>query len=138
MPEPVSTLLAMTEMPAFAQAAGAVGDVRSAVEAGDVVLEPESAEALIAAIDEARLRVEGLRVVADTELAAPLSFGDNWVGRLVSQSIVTAAAGREESAGTVLAQFAGVLDQLAVTVRGAVDSTVDTDEEAAVRLGREV
>ncbi|MFC5290509.1 hypothetical protein ACFPM7_25940 [Actinokineospora guangxiensis] len=128
----------MTEMPAFAEAAGAVGDVRSAVEAGDVVIEAESAEALIAAIDEARLRVDGLRAVADTELASPLAFGDNWVGRIVSARISTAAAGHEESAGTVLAQFAGVLDQLAVTVREAVDSTVDADDDAAARLYREV
>ncbi len=124
----------MTEKPAFADAAGAVVGVRSAVAAGDVVIEPDSADALVAAIEEAELRVDGLRRVADGDLAAPLDFGDNWVGRLVSRRIAGAAAGEEESAGTALREFGVVLGQLADAVREAVGSTVETDEDAAVRL----
>lgn len=132
---PPSNLPGMTTPPpAYAVAAGAAATVRDAADTGSVSLEPESGAALAVAIDAARARVEALREVAEVELGRPLDFGAGWVGRLVSERIRGAATGAEDSAGTVLAQFAVVLDELALAVREAAEQTVATDEDAADRL----
>lgn len=123
-----------TPPPAYAAAAGAAAEVRDDAHDGAVTLEPASGAALAAAIEAVRGRVDGLRVVAEDELSQPLDFGAGWVGRLVSERIRGAATGQEDSVGTVLAEFAVVLDDLALAVREAAGRTVETDEDAAGRL----
>jgi hypothetical protein len=69
-------------------------------------------------------------------LDTPLRFGDNWVGRLMSERLHTVAVDQNGGVTPVLATFHQVLDDLETTVRLAAGLYETTDEQAAADLER--
>jgi hypothetical protein len=117
--------------------AGAVGAVRQKAGVGGLRLDVESANALLRQLGLLRQRVAAL-VEGSAELDTPLRFGDNWIGRIMSERLRTVAVDRHSGIGPVLAAFARVLDDLEYTIRAAAGLYHTTDQESADKLRRAV
>jgi hypothetical protein len=133
------------ETPAFAGAAagalipvaGAVGAVRQKAEVGGLRLDLESANALLRQLGLLRQRVAGL-VEDSAALDTPLRFGDNWIGRIMSERLRTVAVDRQHGVGPVLDAFATVLNDLEYTIRAAAGLYYTTDQESAIKFQQAV
>jgi hypothetical protein len=135
----------MTEPKAFpAMAAGGlapvadkVGKAKEQALAGSLSIDLDAAKAILAQLNRLRARAEGL--VRDcVELDIPLHFGDNWVGRIMSERLRTVAVDQDGGVTPVLEEFHRVLDDLAVTVRLAAGLYEATEERATDDLRRTV
>ncbi len=135
----------MTEPKAFpAMAAGGlapvadkVGKAKEQALAGSLSIDLDAAKAILAQLNRLRARAEGL--VRDcVELDIPLQFGDNWVGRIMSERLRTVAVDQDGGVTPVLEEFHRVLDDLAVTVRLAAGLYEATEERATDDLRRTV
>jgi hypothetical protein len=106
-----------------------------AVDTNKLYLDKGSARALIKAIATARDNVEQLYQDVSGNLDIELQFGDNWVGRTISNRLRTVAVGDEESAVSVVGKFLEVLSEVEYTVREAsgVADQADDDAKAAFK-----
>lgn len=117
------------------QVAGQVSAVKQAAESGQLRFDEQSAGRLLDELEGIRWRVRKL-VESATTLDTPLRFGDNWVGRAVSERLRDAAAGRQHAAIPVLEAFDEVIRTFEFTVRAAAEGYVATDEQTAAELIR--
>jgi hypothetical protein len=135
----------MTEPRAFpGAAAGALAPVAQQVDkvkeqalAGSLTIDLEVAKVILGQLGKLRARAADLvRNCAD--LDTPLRFGDNWVGRIMSERLRTVAVDRDGGVTHVLTAFHQVLDDLEATVRFAAGMYETADERAADDLRRAV
>lgn len=101
-----------------------------AVDTDKLYLDKGSAHALIKAIATARHNVEQLYEQVSPQLDIQLQFGDNWVGKAISERLRTVAVGDEESAVSVVGKFLDVLLEVEHTVRAASGVVEQADEDA--------
>lgn len=121
----------------LAPVADQVGKAKEQALAGSLTIDLDAAKAILANLDRLRSRAAGL--VRDcVELDTPLKFGDNWVGRIMSERLRTVAVDRDGGVTPVLETFHRVLDDLEATVRFAAGLYETTDENAADDLRRAV
>jgi hypothetical protein len=133
----------MTEPRPFPNAAaGALVPVADKVDkakeqalAGSLTIDLDAAKAILAQLARLRARADGL--VRDcVELDTPLRFGDNWVGRIMSERLRTVAVDSEGGVTPVLKEFHRLLDALTVTVQLAAGLYEATEERATGDLRR--
>lgn len=122
---------------ALAPVAGQVEKAREQAIAGTLHIDTEAAKVILAQLGELRLRAADL-VQDCAELDTPLKFGDNWVGRIMSDRLQEVAAGREGAVTPVLRTFHQVLDDLESTVRFAAGMYESADDQAEADLKRAV
>jgi hypothetical protein len=120
---------------ALAPVAGQVEQVKEQALAGTLSIDLEAAKLLLKQLAALRLRADDL-VSECVTLDTPLRFGDNWVGRLMSERLRTVAVDQNGGVTPVLATFHQVLDDLETTVRLAAGLYETTDEQAAADLKR--
>ena len=122
---------------ALAPVAGQVEKAKEQALAGTLRIDLEAAKVILEQLAALRLRAADLvRDCAD--LDTPLKFGDNWVGRIMSERLRAVAVGPEGAVTPVLRTFHQVLDDLEATVRFAAGLYETTDEQAANDLRRAV
>lgn len=120
---------------ALAPVAGQIEQVKEQALAGTLRIDLEAAKALLSQL--AALRQRAADLVGDCgTLDTPLRFGDNWVGRLMSQRLRTVAVDQNGGVTPVLTTFHQVLDDLEATVRLAAGLYETTDEQAAADMKR--
>ena len=115
---------------ALAPVADKVGKTREQALAGSLTIDLDAAKAILAQLERLRARADGL-VRACVELDTPLRFGDNWVGRIMSERLRTVAVDREGGVTPVLDEFHRLLDALVATVKLAAGLYEATEERAA-------
>jgi hypothetical protein len=120
---------------ALAPVAGQVEQAREQALAGTLRIDLTAANALLTQLAALRRRAADL-VSECVALDTPLRFGDNWVGRLMSERLRTVAVGQDGGVTPVLTAFHQVLDDLEATVRLAAGLYETTDEQAAADLKR--
>ncbi|MDV6012398.1 hypothetical protein [Haloechinothrix sp. LS1_15] len=107
--------------------------MREAVAEGDLELDEDTAERVLAMLDGVRCHVA--RVVSEAPgLDAPLQLGNNWVAGVMSRRLHGAASGEDTSAIPVLAAFDELITDFERIVREAVTGYRLTDEDAAAEL----
>ena len=121
----------------LAPVADQVGKAKEQALAGSLTIDLDAAKAILAQLNRLRARAEGL-VGECVELDIPLRFGDNWVGRIMSERLRTVAVDRDGGVTPVLEEFHRVLDDLAVTVQLAAGLYEATEERATEDLRRTV
>lgn len=120
---------------ALAPVADKVGKAKEQALAGSLKIDLDVAEVILAQL--ARLRQRAAELVRDcADLDTPLRFGDNWVGRIMSERLRTVAVDRDGGVTPVLTAFHQVLDDLGATVRFAAGMYATSDERAADDLRR--
>lgn len=120
---------------ALVPVAGKVAEVRDHAAAGGLTIDLEAAEKLLVQLAGLRLRAADL--VRDSEtLAAPLRFGDNWVGRIMAERLHAVAAGEDGGVAPVLARFHELLDSVEAIIRLAAGLYQTTDQQATDALHR--
>ena len=122
---------------ALAPVADKIDKVKEQALAGSLKIDLDAATVILAGLD--RLRLRAAELVRDcVELDTPLHFGDNWVGRIMSERLRTVAVDRDGGVTPVLTEFHQVLDDLEATVRFAAGMYEASDERAADDLRRAV
>ncbi len=120
---------------ALAPVAQQVYKVKEQALAGSLTIDLEVAKVILVQLGKLRARAADLvRNCAD--LDTPLQFGDNWVGRIMSERLRTVAVDRDGGVTHVLTAFHQVLDDLEATVRFAAGLYETSDEHAADDLRR--
>lgn len=126
---------------ALAPVAGQVEQVKEQAEAGGLRIDLNAAERLLQQVQQVRVRAAEL-VRSGSSLDTPLQFGDNWVGRIMSERLRTVAVDENGGVTPVLRQFHGLLDSVEAIIRLAAGLYRTTDEQlendlrrAASRLG---
>ncbi len=120
---------------ALVPVADKVGKAKEQALAGSLTIDLDAAKAILAQLERLRARAGGL--VRDcVELDTPLRFGDNWVGRIMSERLRTVAVDHEGGVTPVLDEFHRLLDALAVTVQLAAGLYEATEERATGDLRR--
>ncbi|MGB3439979.1 MAG: hypothetical protein WBA97_14625 [Actinophytocola sp.] len=122
---------------ALAPVATKVGKVKEQALAGSLKIDLDAAQVILATLGRLRLRAADL-VQRCVELDAPLRFGDNWVGQIMSERLRTVAVGQDGGVTPVLSAFHQVLDDLEATVRFAAGMYATSDEQAAADLRRAI
>lgn len=125
-------------------AAGALAPVADQIDkakeqalAGSLRIDLEVAKVILVQLD--RMRARAARLVGDcVHLDTPLQFGDNWVGRIMSERLRLVAVDRDGGVTHVLTAFHQVLDDLEATVRFAAGLYETSDQQAADDLRRAV
>lgn len=113
-------------------------EVDRQVRSGQLRLDPEAANRLLATLNELKARVHKMIANSDRTIDRVLKFGDNFVGDAMGRRFREAASGDGTAMLTVLEEFATQLDTLEATVRRAAGLVVavDTDaKETFERLG---
>ena len=85
-------------------AVAGVQQMRTAVQAGELVIDPATGERLQRALADHIDRVGTWKSTAN-ELASPLPLGANWVGQAMAGKFAGRASGTDNSLGTVLDQY---------------------------------
>jgi hypothetical protein len=131
-PGPV-TSFAPAATRALQPVAASVGRLAMEAEAGRLSLNVDAADALLRRIAEVKQRVDTL--VADCRwLEVPLRFGDNWVGRIMSERLHAMAVDENGGVTHVLGLFEDVMISLENAVRECVKNYLAMDEAAAAGL----
>lgn len=135
----------MTEAipPAFGAAAGSalvpvagqVAEVEEHAAAGGLRIDLAAAERMLAQLADLRRRA-GELVTDSGMLDTPLRFGDNWVGRIMSERLRAVAAGPDGGVAPVLARFHELLDSVEAIIRLAAGLYQTTDQQATDALHR--
>jgi hypothetical protein len=113
--------------------AASVGQLAMEAEAGRLSLNVDAAEALLRRIAELKQRVDTL-VEGCRWLEVPLRFGDNWVGRIMSERLLAMAVDENGGVSHVLGLFEDVMISLENAVRESVKNYLAMDEAAAAGL----
>lgn len=122
---------------ALVPVAGQVEKAKEQAIAGTLQIDVEAARVILGQLGALRLRAADL--VRDcAELDTPLKFGDNWVGKIMSDRLQEVAAGRDGAVTPVLRTFHQVLDDLEATVRFAAGMYESADEQSAADLKRAI
>lgn len=122
---------------ALAPVADKVGKVKEQALAGSLKIDLDVAKHIL--VQLGKLRARAGELVRDcTDLDTPLQFGDNWVGRIMSERLRMVAVDRDGGVTHVLTAFHQVLDDLEATVRFAAGMYETSDERAAADLRRAV
>lgn len=139
-PEPFPAAAART----LAPVAGQVEQVKQQAAAGDLRIDLGAAESLLRQVQQVRLRAADL-VTGSSTLDTPLQFGDNWVGRIISERLRTVAVDENGGVTPVLRMFHDVLDSVEAVIRLAAGLYRTTDEQveqdlrlAASRIGEHI
>src|SRR5262245_52827510 len=103
---------------ALVPVAGQVEKAKEQALAGTLHIDTEAAKVILRQLGALRLRAADL-VNDCADLDIPLKFGDNWVGRIMSDRLQEVAAGPRGAVTPVLRTFHQVLDDLESTVRFA-------------------
>lgn len=117
--------------------AGQVSKAKEQALAGSLRIDIEAARVILRQLSALRLRAADL-VNDCADLDTPLKFGDNWVGRIMSDRLREVAAGRRGAVTPVLRTFHQVLDDLESTVRFAAGMYETVDEQAESDLKRAI
>lgn len=120
---------------ALAPVAGQVEQVREQAAAGGLRIDLPAAERLLQQIQQVRLRAADL-VEHGSTLDTPLRFGDNWVGRIMSERLRTVAVDENGGVTPVLRQFHDLLDSVEAIIRLASGLYRTTDEQMESDLRR--
>jgi hypothetical protein len=120
---------------ALAPVVGQIEQAKEQALAGTLRIDLAAAKLLLKQLAALRLRAADL-VSECVALDTPLRFGDNWVGRLMSERLRTVAVDQNGGVTPVLTTFHQVLDDLEATVRLAAGLYETTDEQAAADLKR--
>jgi len=120
---------------ALAPVVGQIEQAKEEALAGTLRIDLAAAKLLLKQLAALRLRAADL-VSECVALDTPLRFGDNWVGRLMSERLRTVAVDQNGGVTPVLTTFHQVLDDLEATVRLAAGLYETTDERAAADLKR--
>ena len=120
---------------ALAPVVGQIEQAKEQALAGTLRIDLAAAKLLLKQLAALRLRAADL-VSECVALDTPLRFGDNWVGRLMSERLRTVAVDQNGGVTPVLTTFHQVLDDLEATVRLAAGLYETTDERAAADLKR--
>jgi hypothetical protein len=135
MPEPRA--FPGTAAGALAPVADKVDKAKEQALAGSLKIDLEVAKVILVQLGKLRARAADL--VRDcSDLDTPLQFGDNWVGRIISERLRMVAVDRDGGVTHVLTAFHQVLDDLEATVRFAAGMYETSDEHAADDLRRAV
>ncbi|MBB4906953.1 hypothetical protein [Actinophytocola algeriensis] len=122
---------------ALAPVATKVGKVKEQALAGSLTIDLEVAKVIL--VQLGTLRARAAELVRDcVDLDTPLRFGDNWVGRIMSERLRMVAVDSDGGVTHVLTAFHQVLDDLEATVRFAAGMYETSDESAADDLRRAV
>ena len=122
---------------ALAPVAGQVEQAREQALAGTLHIDIEAAKVILSQLSALRLRAADL-VEDCADLDTPLRFGDNWVGRIMSDRLQEVAAGRHGAVTPVLGTFHQVLYDLESTVRFAAGMYESADEQSEADLKRAI
>lgn len=114
----------------------AVSAMDSAVSKGKLQLDEGSAEALIKALADAREQVQSLYDEAKPKLETPLKFGQNPVADAISAKFTEISVGSESSAVYVMEKLIYILHDVEDTVRSAVTTTHNADDDLAQDMKR--
>jgi hypothetical protein len=120
---------------ALAPVAGKVAEVQQHAAAGGLRIDLAAAERMLAQLADLRRRA-GELVTDSAMLDTPLRFGDNWVGRIMSERLHTVAAGQDGGVAPVLARFHELLDSVEAIIRLAAGLYQTTDQQATDALHR--
>lgn len=135
MTKPRPTAFGGAAAGALAPVAGQIEHAKEQALAGTLSIDLDAAKAILKQL--AALRARAAELVRDcADLDNPLKFGDNWVGRIMSERLRAVAVGPEGSVTPVLRTFHQVLDDLEATVRFAAGLYETADEQAANDLLR--
>lgn len=136
-PEPFPAAAART----LAPVAGQVEQVKEHAASGGLRIDLTAAEELLRQVQQVRQRAADL-VRNGSTLDTPLHFGDNWVGRIMSERLRTVAVDENGGVTPVLRMFHDVLESVEAVIRLASGLYRTTDEQvefdlrqAADRLG---
>ncbi len=133
MPEPPA--FGAAAGPALVPVAGNVEQVRDRAAAGGLHIDLVAAERMLAQLQD--LRPRAAELVDDAgPLDAPLRFGDNWVGQIMSERLRTVAVGPDGGATPVLGRFHELLESVEAIIRLAAGLYQTTDQQAADALHR--
>lgn len=119
---------------ALVPVAGKVEEVKDQAAAGGLRIDLVAAERMLARLAELRLRAADL-VRDSATLDTPLRFGDNWVGRIMSERLRSVASGADGVA-PVLGRFHELLDSVEAIIRLAAGLYQTTDQQATDALHR--
>jgi hypothetical protein len=114
----------------------AVSAMDSAVSKGKLQLDVGSAEALIKALQDARDQVQSLYDEAKPKLETPLKFGSNPVADAISAKFTDISVGSESSAVYVMEKLIYILHDVEETVKSAVDTTRDVEEDLTYDMNK--
>ncbi|MCT2588298.1 hypothetical protein [Actinophytocola gossypii] len=120
---------------ALTPVAGKVEEVRDEAALGRLRIDLPAAESLLEQIQRTRMRAGDL-MRDGRKLDAPLRFGDNWIGQIMSERLRTVAVDKDGGVSPVLRQFHELLDSVEAVVRLAAGLYRTTDEQAAGELHR--
>lgn len=114
----------------------AVTAMDSAVSKGKLQLDESSADALLKALADAREQVQTLYDEAKPKLETPLKFGSNPVADAITEKFTEISVGSESSAVYVMEKLIYILHDVEDTVKSAVDSTRDVDEDLTYDMNK--
>lgn len=120
---------------ALVPVAGKVEEVKQHAAAGGLRIDPAAAEAMLARLVDLRRRAAEL-VTDSAMLGTPLRFGDNWVGRIMSERLRAVADGPDGGVTPVLGRFHELLDSVEAIIRLAAGLYQTTDQQATDALHR--
>jgi hypothetical protein len=135
MTEPVPPAFGAAAGSALAPVAGKVEEVKAHAAAGGLQIDVTAAEAMLARLADLRGRVAEI-VTDSVTLGTPLRFGDNWVGRLMSERLRTVADGTDGGVTPVLGRFHELIDSVEAVIRLAAGIYQTTDQQATDALHR--
>lgn len=101
---------------------------------GKLTLDRGSAEALMDALAKARTQLDTLLNDVTPKFQQELKFGNNPVADAISARFSELAVGEESSATKVIDRLGYILQDIEDTVRMAVDTTTETDEDLAAAI----
>lgn len=120
----------------LAPVAEELDQVREQIDNGELRLDEAAAHNLLATLMRLQAHVHGLIANAGENIAAPLRFGDNFVGETLAQRLRGAADGDANAALPVLKAYAEQLEKLEGIVRAAAGMITTADEDAGEDLQR--
>ncbi|MCR3720176.1 MULTISPECIES: hypothetical protein [Prauserella salsuginis group] len=113
-----------------------LNQVREQIDSGELRLDEGAAHNLLATLMQLQGHVHRLIADAGENIAAPLRFGDNFVGETLAERLRGAAEGDANAALPVLTAYAAQLEKLEGIVRAAAGMITTADEEAGEDLQR--
>ncbi|MCP2256190.1 hypothetical protein LY13_004975 [Prauserella aidingensis] len=120
----------------LAPVAEELNQVREQIGRGELRLDHGAAHSLLAQLMQLQGHVHRLIADAGENIAAPLRFGDNFVGETLAQRLQGAADGDTNAALPVLKAYAAQLEKLEGIVRAAAGMITTADEDAERDLQR--
>ncbi|MGH3762234.1 hypothetical protein [Actinophytocola sp.] len=120
---------------ALVPVAGKVEEVRDQAATGGLRIDLTAAETMLRQLADLRRRAADL-VKDGASLDTPLRFGDNWVGRIMSQRLRAVAVGEDGGVTPVLGRFHELLDAVESIIRLAAARYQTTDQQATDELHR--